>query len=99
MKKHHILCLQETKTDNLDIIEINGFEIKMKTEPSMADWILNSGGIKLAYKKELSEFTTAIWFESLNKAHKLWKKLLVGEVYIPPENCICIFIKYASTWT
>ena len=30
MKKHDILCLQESKTDDLDVIEINGFEIKMK---------------------------------------------------------------------
>lgn len=30
------LCLQDTKTDDSDVIEIDGYEIKMKTGSNMA---------------------------------------------------------------
>ena len=43
VKKHDILCLQETKTDDQDVIEINGFKIKMKNRVKYCR--LNSGGI------------------------------------------------------
>ena len=56
VKKNDIVCLQETKTDDLDVIEINGFEIKMKNRAKYCR--LNPGGIILAYKKELSEFNS-----------------------------------------
>ena len=65
------------QTLHLDVIEINGFEIKMKNRAKYGR--LNSGGIILAYKKKLSEFKTlhdteskfAIWFEKFKKTHKL----------------------------
>ena len=77
MKKHDIVCLQETKTDDLDVIEINGFKIKMKNRAKYGR--LNSEGIILhvAYENELSEFITlhdteskfAIYFEISKKYH------------------------------
>lgn len=64
-----ILCFQETKTDDLDEIYIEGFEIIMKNRIKYGR--VNSGGIKLAFRRNLSEFITdhatgsktVLWFE------------------------------------
>ena len=54
IEQHDILCLQETKTDDLDEFEIDGYEIKMKNRVKYGR--VNSGGITLIYKRELNEF-------------------------------------------
>lgn len=42
VNEHDIVCLQETKTDDLDVIEIDGYKIEMKNrvknERNHATW-------------------------------------------------------------
>lgn len=92
VKEQDIVCLQETKTDDLDVIEIDGYEIKMKNRVKYGR--VNSGGIILAYKQELSEFINiheteskaVLWFEISKQLTNYEKNLLIGIVYLPPEN-------------
>lgn len=48
--------LSKTKTDDLDEIYIEGFEIIMKNRIKYGR--VNSGGIKLAFRHNLSKFIT-----------------------------------------
>lgn len=92
VNEHDIVCLQETKTDDLDVIEIDGYKIEMKNRVKYGR--VNSGGIILAYKQELSEFINiheteskaVLWFEISKKLTYFEKNLLIGIVYVPPEN-------------
>lgn len=86
------MCFQETKTDDLDEINIEGFEIIMKNRFKYGR--VDSGGIILAFRQNLSEFITThatdsktvLWFEISKRFTNLEKNLLVGIVYISPEN-------------
>lgn len=79
-----ILCFQETKTDDLEEINNDGFEIIMKNRIKYGR--VNSGGIKLAFRHNLSEFITVhatgsktvLWFKISKTFTKLEKNLLVG---------------------
>ena len=59
----------------------------------------SSGGIVVAYKQELHDFIHfheteskyVLWFEITNKFTKFDRNVLVGSIYIPPENS-----KYSS---
>lgn len=81
-----ILCFQETKTDDLEEINNDGFEIIMKNRIKYGR--VNSGGIKLALRRNLSKFITVhatgsktvLWFEISKTFTKLEKNLLVGIV-------------------
>lgn len=85
------MCFQKTKTDDLDDINIEGFEIIMKNRIKYGR--VNSGGIMLAFRQNLSEFITVhvadsktvLWFEISKTFTNLEKNLFVG-IYIPPEN-------------
>lgn len=78
--------LSKTKTDDLDEIYIEGFEIIMKNRIKYGR--VNSGGIKLAFRHNLSEFITVhatgsktvLSFEISKTFTKLEKNLLVGIV-------------------
>jgi exonuclease III len=92
IKRHDILCFQETKTDDIDVLEIDGYEIKMKNRVKYGR--VNSGGITLVYKRELNEFINiheteckfVLWFEISKQITGYDKKSFIRAVYIPPEN-------------
>jgi hypothetical protein len=50
IKKNDIVCLQETKTDDIDKIDLEGYTFKMKNRKKIGRI---SGGIILGYKDHL----------------------------------------------
>lgn len=89
---YDILCFQETKTDDLDTLHLDGFEFHMKNRFKCGKKC--SGGITLAYKKELckdifihkTDIEFVLWFEISKTITNTDKNIIVGNVYIPPEN-------------
>jgi exonuclease III len=51
---HDIICLQETKTDDVDQIDIPGYVFKLKNRKTKST--NKSGGIALGFKEQLSEY-------------------------------------------
>ena len=88
---YDIIGFQETKTDQLDDLTLTGFILKFKHRNNLAK--RRSGGIALAYKKELGHFITVIdspsklvlWF-TISKRLTKSIDLLCGIIYIPPEG-------------
>ncbi|CAC5411896.1 unnamed protein product [Mytilus coruscus] len=95
---YDIVCLTETKLDNLDIIEDKEFIFLYKNRKKISNY--KSGGIALGYKKELENFIIPVetdssfvfWFSVKKDFLELKKDLIFGIIYIPPENTI-----YTST--
>ncbi|CAG2203416.1 unnamed protein product [Mytilus edulis] len=91
---HDIICLTETKTDNFDNINIPEYTFKFKNRKSHSR--VKSGGIAFGYKNEMSKYIHIIETKS---SLVLWAKisadflqtdedLVIGNVYIPPENSL-----------
>ena len=49
IRKYDIICLVETKTDDIDIVKLEGYEIHMKNRKIVAK--NRSGGIILGYRQ------------------------------------------------
>ena len=87
LNQYDIVCLQETKTDDLDTIEFPGYVISMKNRKKYGK---KSGGIVLAYKESLSDSIEilksdsdfVLWFKVSSKS----TDIIFGIVYIPPEG-------------
>lgn len=90
--RYDISCLTETKTDNINAIDIPGFCVFMKNRFDIAK--VKSGGIIIAVKTNLVKFLTVhkanslyvYWFSLAKSLFNLPKDILFGSVYIPPEN-------------
>jgi hypothetical protein len=54
IRKYNIICLVETKTDNIDIVKLEGYEIHMKNRKIVAK--NRSGGIILGYRQEIAYY-------------------------------------------
>ena len=92
ISNYDIIGFQETKTDQMDDLTLPGFILKFKHRAN-TESRRRSGGIALAYKKNLSHFINIIDSESklvlwFTVSKRLTKSvdLLCGIVYIPPEN-------------
>ena len=89
ISKYDIIGFQETKTNQFDTIELNDFNICFKNRSDISK--KRSGGIALAYKKNLENFITvletksslALWFV-VSKRLTRNDDILCGIVYIPP---------------
>ena len=87
-----VLCLVETKTDDVDQIDLPEFEIHMKNRFTYRK--VRSGGIVLAFKNYLSqdidlinsESQYVLWFKISKNVLQLNHDVLCGIVYIPPES-------------
>ena len=94
---HDILCFQETKTDDIDVLELENYEFVMKNRKKYGR--VNSGGIVLAFRNYLKDHITihetecksVLWFELSKNVTNFDNNLIVGIIYIPPENS-----KYSS---
>ncbi|CAG2185030.1 unnamed protein product [Mytilus edulis] len=94
---HEIVCLVETKTDDIDVINLPGYEFKMKNRKKVTK--TRSGGITVGYKEHLktmieiidTECKYVMWFQVNGKAFNLDKPVVFGVVYIPPE-----YTRYSS---
>ena len=90
------LCKKQ-KTDDIDTLKLEGYKLYMKNRNKAGS--VSSGGIIFGYRDELAEYIDIIdtnskfilWTKVSKRLHKLEKDLLVGVVYIPPENS-----KYSS---
>lgn len=86
------MCFSETKTDDLDKIELEGYEFKMKNRGKFLK--RKSGGLVFGYKKELAsniktlctESKFGFWFKVSGDIFNLDKDVIFGIVYVPPEN-------------
>ena len=86
-----IICLQETKTDDLDTIELPGYIFKMKNRIKIGR---KSGGMILAYKESLDNYIElldieskyVLWFKVSSKLVNFNEDVIFGNVYIPPEG-------------
>ena len=86
------MCFSETKTDDLDNIELDGYDLKMKNRGKFLH--RKSGGLVLGYKKELASkirvFSTdskfVFWFRVSRDIFNLDEDIIFGIVYVPPEN-------------
>jgi hypothetical protein len=52
IRKYDIICLVETKTDDIDIVKLEGYEIHMKNRKIVAK--NRSGGIILGCRQEIN---------------------------------------------
>ena len=94
VSSYDILCFTETKTDKADIplIEIPGFVCFPKNRTDLS--IRKSGGVAIYVKQELASFVQVInspcpyilWISCNGQMLNLPDNLLIGTVYIPPEN-------------
>ncbi|XP_063427570.1 asparagine-rich protein-like [Mytilus trossulus] len=87
-----ILCLTETKLDDVDEIDCDNFIFHYKNRKKLANH--KSGGIALGFKKYLDKYIKYIqsdcqfvlWFSIDKKVLDLPKDAIFGIIYIPPIN-------------
>jgi len=91
---YDILCFVETKTDDVDEIDLPGFIIKMKNRFQFRR--VKSGGIIVGFRKSLGDNISIIetdskyvlWFKISKNIFRLQQDVLFGIVYIPPEHSL-----------
>jgi hypothetical protein len=94
IRKYDIICLVETKTDDIDIVKLEGYEIHMKNRKIVAK--NRSGGIILGYRQEIASKIKPLhtnskyvfWFKVSSDLVNLDQDIIFGIVYIPPENTV-----------
>ncbi|CAG2188707.1 unnamed protein product [Mytilus edulis] len=92
LDKHDIVCLTETKLDDVDEIDCDNFIFHYKNRKKLANH--KSGGIALGFKKYLDKYIKYIqsdcqfvlWFSIDKKVLDLPKDAIFGIIYIPPIN-------------
>lgn len=97
IQSNDIICLVETKTDDLDIIECPGYKFLMKNRRKITN--RRSGGIIVGYKEKLDchiEFISTdckfvLWFKCNESLFNTDQPVIFGVIYIPPE-----YTKYTS---
>ena len=101
IRKYDIICLVETKTDDIDIVKLEGYEIHMKNRKIVAK--NRSGGIILGYRQEIASKIKPLhtnskyvfWFKVSSDIVNLDQDIIFGIVYIPPENTVLFFSRCA----
>lgn len=91
LSQYDIIGLQETKTDSLDDIRIQGYNLHFKHRKEISR--IKSGGLAILYKEKYAQFikvlksdsNLVLWFV-ISKRLTRQNDLLCGVVYIPPEN-------------
>ncbi|VDI65868.1 Hypothetical predicted protein [Mytilus galloprovincialis] len=92
---HDIICLTETKTDNFDNIHIPEYTFKFKNRKSHSR--VKSGGITFGYKNEIAKYihislktksSLVLWAKISADFLQTDEDLVIGNVYIPPENSL-----------
>ena len=97
IQSNDIMCLVETKTDDIDIIDCPGYKFNMKNRRKITN--KRSGGIVVGYKENLDCYIDFIctkskyvmWFKCDEKLFNTDQPVIFGVVYIPPE-----YTKYSS---
>ncbi|XP_060554602.1 uncharacterized protein LOC132715603 [Ruditapes philippinarum] len=92
LQQYCIIGLQETKCDNLDFIDLPGYDVFMKNRHDIRTR-RKSGGLALFVRKDISKYVKIIetdcklvlWFTVSKSICKTDNDLLCGVIYIPPE--------------
>ena len=87
---YDLVALQETKTDMLDDLQMDGFELYLQNR---SGYLRKSGGIGLAVKNNIKEHVRrinckseyVIWFSISKCLFNIDQDVLLGVVYLPPE--------------
>ena len=87
-----IVCINETKTDSTDDLEIDGFKCFVKHRCELSRF--KSGGIAIYVKNDISKYASVIdsaskyvlWLHVSKNVGGLDENLIIGAVNIPPEN-------------
>ena len=91
IRQYDIIGLQETKTDDLDDISFENYNLHFLNRNHMSK--RKPGGIALMYKRSMTEYIKlldsdsklVLWF-SISKRLTKTNDILCGIVYIPPES-------------
>ena len=92
VKSYDLVCFTESKIDNTDIISFPGYT--SFTQPRKQRFCRKSGGIsvysKITFSKYIKQIDTdsdyILWLEIDKKLMNLDENLILGTVYLPPEN-------------
>lgn len=92
---YDFVCLNETKTNDLDSVYIPGYTFKFKNRKTKSKKV-KSGGIAFGYKSELENDVTQLdtdsphifWLTLSDSYLNIGSDLVIGNIYIPPENSI-----------
>ena len=90
LNQYDIIGLQESKLDDIDIVDIKGFQMYSKNRTAVSRY--RSGGITLLIKENLVPFVTVLkndsklvlWFLISKHIMPSNSDLLCGVIYIPP---------------
>ena len=92
VESYDLLCFTEIKTDNTDIISFQGYSSFV--QPRKRPYLRKSGGISIYFKNKFSNFLKIIetesdyvlWVEISKILTQTEENVILGVVYIPPEN-------------
>ena len=92
IKQYDIICIQESKLDDVDTVSIAGYQIFTNNRRAISRY--RSGGITLIVKNELSPYIRMkktdskliLWFSISKHLMLNNEELLCGIVYIPPHG-------------
>ena len=92
VESYDLLCFTEIKTDNTDIISFQGYS--SFDQPRKRPYLRKSGGISIYFKNKFSNFLKIIetesdyvlWVEISKTLTQTEENVILGVVYIPPEN-------------
>ncbi|VDI42861.1 Hypothetical predicted protein, partial [Mytilus galloprovincialis] len=94
VQKFDFISLVDTKTVDLDKINIPGFTFHLKNRKNIAR--VKSGGIAFGYKSHLENFVKPVenfsslvyWWKISSDLLKTDQDVMIGNIYIPPENSV-----------
>lgn len=89
---YDFICLSESKTDDFDSIHIPGYTFNLKNRKPNPR--VKSGGIAFGYKSQYDKYVHPIetssklvsWYKISSSLFKSSEDIIIGNVYIPPEN-------------
>ena len=95
--KYDIVCYQETKTDEFDILSLPGFTTI--SQPSKQKYYRKSGGLAVFVKDEISEDEISdyclhyktesdyvLWMSIHKRIFQTNENVILGTIYIPPSQ-------------
>lgn len=91
LHKYDIICIQESRLDDVDHIIVPGYKLFMHNRKQIARY--QSGGIALLAKEEYIPFIHVpkkenkfvFWFKISKRILHINKNLICGVIYIPPQ--------------
>ena len=94
VQDNDFVCLSESKTDDFDVIDINGYNFILKNRKSNSR--VKSGGLAFGFKENFEKYISYIetdskmvqWVKISSKLFGTDEDVIIGNNYIPPENSL-----------